>query len=73
MKKLSEAYHGDINQVDPWVGILNEESLPGAIVGELGATIISKIFRGLRDGDRLWYENAYPENVVAEIKGTFFS
>lgn len=73
MEKLKECYHGDINQVDPWVGVLNEESLPGGVVGELGGTIIGRIFRRLRDGDRLWYENAYPQNVVAEIKGTFFS
>lgn len=39
-KKLEEFYH-DINNLDFWVGILNEKSLPGAIIGELGAHIIS--------------------------------
>lgn len=59
--------------MDPWVGVLNEESLPGGVIGELGGTIIGRVFKRLRDGDRLWYEDAYPQNVVAEIKGTFFS
>ena len=72
-KKLHNFYHGDINSMDPWVGILNEDSLAGGIVGELGAEIIGRAFRKLRAADRLWYENAYPESVIAEIKGTFLS
>ena len=38
--------------------------------GELGAAIAGEQFRGMRDGDRFWYELAYPAEIVAEIKGT---
>ena len=54
-RKLSDFYHGDINNLDPWVGILNEDNVSGGVVGELGAEIIGKTFRNLRSSDRLWY------------------
>jgi peroxidase len=38
--------------------------------GELGATIAGEQFKRIRDGDRFWYEYAYPAEVVAEIKKT---
>lgn len=38
--------------------------------GELGAKIAGEQFKAIRDGDRFWYESAYPAEVVAEIKGT---
>jgi hypothetical protein len=41
--------------------------------GELGATIAGEQFKSIRDGDRFWYEYAYPSEVVAEIKKTTIS
>lgn len=38
--------------------------------GELGATIAGIQFKAIRDGDRFWYEYAYPPEVVSEIKST---
>ena len=38
--------------------------------GELGATIAGMQFKAIRDGDRFWYQYAYPAEVVQEIKGT---
>ena len=29
-------------------------------------------FKKIRNGDRLWYEYAYPEEIVKEIKQTSF-
>ena len=53
--------------------ILAEDSLEGAVVGELAATIIATTFKKLRDGDGFWYEHAYPQSVMAEIDSTTFS
>lgn len=41
--------------------------MKGAVVGELGAQIIGRTFRELRDGDRFWYENIYPQPIIDEI------
>ena len=71
--KIIADYYHDINNVDPWVGILNEKSLPGAIVGELGAEIIGLNFARLRNGDRFWYEKQHPGSIVSEIRTTSFS
>ena len=27
-------------------------------------------FKNIRNGDRFWYENAYPADVVRQIRGT---
>lgn len=59
--------------MDPWVGIINEKSINGGILGELGSQIVGTTFKNLRDGDRFWYENVLNHNVLPEIKGTFLS
>lgn len=51
-------------RVDGWVGVLAEDHLPGAVVGELGAAIIADQFKRLRDGDRFWYQNVLPRPVA---------
>lgn len=53
---LEEVY-GDINQIDPWVGALSEDHLPGASVGPLVAAGLIDQFTRLRDGDRFFYLN----------------
>ena len=55
-----------------WVGIISEPSINGAVVGELGAAIIGTTFSNVRNGDKYWYEKAYPEEIVREIKRTSF-
>ncbi len=47
----------DINDIDPWVGMVAEDLVPGASVGETVRTILIDQFTRLRDGDRFWYEN----------------
>ena len=53
--------------------IISEDPMDGGVLGELGSLIVGQTFRNLRDGDRFWYESAYPRVVVDEIKRTTFS
>ena len=50
--------------------MLGEYKLEDSMYGEFGATVAGVQFKGIRNGDRLWYENAYPQEVVDEIKAT---
>ena len=59
---LSEVY-GSPSAIDLWVGGLAEDHMPGSIIGEVFASIISDQFERLRDGDRFWYESHLPESL----------
>lgn len=50
------AYGGNINAIDPWVGMLAENHMPDALFGKTAMTIIEQQFTDLRDGDRFYYE-----------------
>lgn len=54
---LDQVYGGDIDNIDPWVGMLSEYHMPNALFGELIMTIIERQFQLLRDGDRFYFEN----------------
>lgn len=54
--KLLSLY-ANINDIDPWVGMLAEEPMPGALFGETIMEIMMYQFGALRDGDRFYYEN----------------
>ncbi len=56
-KKLADVYGNDINNVDPWLGAIAEDHLPGCSTGELTKTALVEQFRRLRDGDRYYYLN----------------
>ncbi len=56
-RKLEEAYDGDVDAIDPWVGGLVEDHVRGANVGELIFAVLKDQFERCRDGDRFWYEN----------------
>jgi len=45
------------NDIDPWVGALCEDHLPGSETGELILKILEDQFRRVRNGDRFWYQN----------------
>ena len=47
--------------------------MKGAVLGELGATIVGEQFKNIRDGDNFWFEKEYPLSIVAEIFSTNFS
>jgi peroxidase len=51
------AVYPNINTIDPLVGALAEDHLPGASVGPLVAAGVRLQFERLRDGDRFWYDN----------------
>jgi peroxidase len=42
-------------------------------MGEIGIRLNAMQFKKIRDGDRFWYENSYPEEIVKEIKNTSFA
>ncbi|MBK7342029.1 MAG: T9SS type A sorting domain-containing protein [Saprospiraceae bacterium] len=57
MNQTLEFVYGSVDQVDPWVGMLAEDHMPGALFGHTAMTIIRKQFLALRDGDRYYFEN----------------
>jgi hypothetical protein len=63
-----EAIYPNINTIDPLVGALAEDHLPGASVGPLVAAGVRLQFERLRDGDRFWYDND-TGFTAAEIAG----
>ena len=54
--RLNKAYP-NLDVLDPWVGIVCENPLTGAVMGALGGEIVARTFKDLRNGDRFWYEN----------------
>lgn len=54
---LDQIYGGDLDDIDPWVGMLAEYHMPDALFGELIMTILERQFQLLRDGDRFYFEN----------------
>ena len=61
------ATYGSVDNIDLWVGGLSEDHLPNSSVGETVTQILVDQFTRLRDGDRFWYENALPSNLVRDI------
>lgn len=55
---LSDAYGGNFQNIDPWIGGLAETHLPGSSVGPLIDAILRNQFTRSRDGDRLFYRGA---------------
>ncbi len=53
--RLHDVYQ--LHDIDPWVGMVAEEPLPGTIFGETVKKFMEITFLGLRDGDRFYYEN----------------
>ncbi len=53
---LAQVYT-NVDEIDPWIGGLVEDHVPGKAVGELIAAALSEQFIRLRDGDRFWWQN----------------
>ncbi len=49
--------YNNINDIDPWVGMLVENHMPDALFGETVMAIMIQQFQALREGDRFYYEN----------------
>jgi len=69
---LEEAY-GDVELIDPWVGMLCEDHVPGASVGPTIHTILAQQFADLRDADRFWYQLEMHPNDIPVIDATRLS
>lgn len=52
---LEEVY-GEVGKVEPWIGLLSEDPVPGSSVGEGILTIVLEQFLRVRDADRFWYQ-----------------
>ncbi len=48
--------YNDIDDVDPWVGMLAEKKAAGEMFGETLKAILKRQFEALRNGDRFFYE-----------------
>ncbi|NND33574.1 MAG: T9SS type A sorting domain-containing protein, partial [Saprospiraceae bacterium] len=55
--RIMEDLYGNVDMIDPWVGMLAEAHLPGAMFGETIMAIMKEQFKALRDGDRFYFEN----------------
>lgn len=49
--------YGSVDRIDPLIGMLAEDRLANASIGELNEAILEDQFERLRDGDRFWYQN----------------
>ncbi len=72
MNMTLQAVYSDVNNIDPWVGMLSEDHMPDALFGKTAMTIITRQFQALRDGDRFYYENdpGFTPEEIAAIKST---
>ena len=64
--------YGDVNDIDPWVGMLAEDHMPDALFGETAMEIVKLQFEHLRDGDRFFFESdpAFSGEELTEIRTT---
>ena len=57
-----------VDDIDPWIGMLAEDHVKGAQVGELLYTILVDQFERLRDGDRYWYERTLKRRELRQLR-----
>jgi hypothetical protein len=66
-----QAAYGSVDRIDPLVGMVAEDHVPGATVGPLLYRVIKDQFERLRDGDRFWYENGqFTPSELVQIRTT---
>lgn len=56
--------YSDVDEIDPWVGLLAEPHVTDALVGPTLYEILKDQFVRLRDGDRFWYETYMSPEMV---------
>jgi len=70
-----QSMYSSVDEIHPWIGMMAEDHLPGAAVGETLAAVLSDQFGRMRDGDRYFYLND-PElgpGLTALIESTTLS
>ena len=67
-----QSNYSNVNDIDPWVGLLAESHMDDALFGETVMAFMHRQFSAIRDGDRFYYENddALSEEEKAAIKVT---
>jgi len=65
--RLAAAY-ATVEDIDLWVGALNEDHAPGVLVGETMSRVLGDQFSRLRDGDRFWYQSYLPDQLVSLVE-----
>ena len=70
--QVLESVYGDIENLDPWVGMLAEEKVTNTIFGRTMLNILERQFQQIRDGDRFYYMNdpSFSTEEKAEITST---
>ena len=70
-----ELMYADVSGIDPWVGMLAEDHMSNAAIGETVYTILYDQFRQLRDGDYYYYSNdpAFSIDELEDIDNTLLS
>lgn len=69
VSKLENLYDTP-NDIDPWIGALCEDHVPGSEAGELILEIMKDQFLRARNGDRFWYQN---DKAFTTFEKTIFS
>lgn len=64
---MAEVYD-NVSQIDCWIGGLCQPHVRGAMVGPMLQRILSEQFIRLRDGDRFWYENHLPPELIRLVE-----
>ncbi len=57
VQDIENAYESNIDEIDAWVGMLSEEPMANALIGETIMEVLIRQFSALRDGDRFFYKN----------------
>lgn len=61
-----QSLYGNVNNIEPWIGLMSEDKLSGAAVGETLAAILADQFTRLRDGDRFLF--MFDSNIDAALR-----
>ena len=56
VNKLTVAYNGKVENMDPWICGISEDHRRGSSLGPLFDRIVRREFQRLRDGDRFYFE-----------------
>jgi hypothetical protein len=62
--------HDNVNNIDPWVGLLAEKHLQGSSVGVTMRAILVNQFGRLRDGDPLYFEHSLSGSALRDVQNT---
>ncbi len=61
MQALLRELYFTVEDIDPWVGLVAEDRVPGTSVGPTTRAVFKLQYEAFRDGDRFWFENAIGE------------